>query len=118
MTPDTTETTIIGGGIVGLATALGLLEAGYHVRVLDGPDNDQRASLGNFGLVWLQGKGAGYAPYARWTARAVSAWPEFALKMPLAQRNGSRFVAGGGKNRLNDRKDFTAGNSALVLLMI
>jgi hypothetical protein len=28
--------------------------------------------------------------------------PELAPEMPLAQRNGSRFVAGGGKNRLDD----------------
>lgn len=72
------DITIIGGGVVGLATALGLLRAGQRVTVLDGADSDFRASLGNFGLVWLQGKGADFAPYANLTRDAVEAWPEFA----------------------------------------
>ena len=55
-------TAIIGGGIVGLCVALGLAARGHEVLVLDGRDGDMRASQGNFGLVWLQGKGAGYAP--------------------------------------------------------
>jgi glycine/D-amino acid oxidase-like deaminating enzyme len=46
--------------------------------VLDGADSDFRASQGNFGLVWLQGKGADFAPYANLTRDAVEAWPEFA----------------------------------------
>lgn len=74
----TSTTTIIGGGIVGLSVALGLLQAGRSVTVLDGADSDRRASQGNFGLVWLQGKGARYPDYARWTSAAVSDWPEFA----------------------------------------
>lgn len=69
------ETVIIGGGIVGLSVALGLLQAGVGVTVLDGEDGDLRASQGNFGLVWLQGKGAQFASYARWTSAALDSWP-------------------------------------------
>ena len=75
------DITIVGGGVVGLSTALGLLQAGQRVTVLDGVDGDFRASQGNFGLVWLQGKGADFAPYARWTHQAVGAWPEFAAQV-------------------------------------
>lgn len=78
MPAQASEITIIGGGVVGLSTALGLLRAGQRVRVLDGADSDLRASQGNFGLVWLQGKGADFAPYARLTRDAVAAWPDFA----------------------------------------
>lgn len=78
MTPGTPEITIIGGGVVGLSVAFGLLQAGRRVTVLDGSDSDFRASQGNFGLVWLQGKGANFAPYAKWTRDAVAAWPQFA----------------------------------------
>ncbi len=74
----TSETTIIGGGIVGLSVALGLLKKGHRVTVLDGKDSDQRASLGNFGLVWLQGKGADYLAYADWACKAVDKWATFA----------------------------------------
>ncbi len=91
--------TLVGGGIVGLSVALGLLQAGHRVRVLDGADGDFRASQGNFGLVWLQGKGAGFGPYAEWTRDAVAAWPEFARQLhassgvdvALSQNGGFEF---------------------------
>ena len=93
------ETIIIGGGIVGLSVALGLLRSGCKVTVLDGADGDQRVSQGNFGLVWLQGKGAAYPAYAHWTSQAVAAWPEFAgflndvagLNVQFAQTGGYEF---------------------------
>ncbi|MCC0064950.1 MAG: FAD-binding oxidoreductase [Defluviimonas sp.] len=99
MARGTSDITVIGGGVVGLATALGLLRAGRRVTVLDGSDSDFRASQGNFGLVWLQGKGAGFAPYAAWTRDAVAAWPGFAatlgdltgLDLALDQSGGFEF---------------------------
>ena len=45
---------IIGGGIVGLSVAHGLLKQGASVLCIDGTDTDFRASRGNFGLVWVQ----------------------------------------------------------------
>ncbi len=81
MATGTSEIAIIGGGVVGLSTALGLLQAGRQVTVLDGSDGDFRASQGNFGLVWLQGKGADFAPYAELTRDAVAAWPGFAAML-------------------------------------
>ncbi|WP_138933835.1 NAD(P)/FAD-dependent oxidoreductase [Roseovarius arcticus] len=81
MTRTDPEITIVGGGVVGLSVALGLLLAGRSVHVLDGADGDARASQGNFGLVWGQGKGWNFAPYAKWTSDALAAWPEFARKL-------------------------------------
>lgn len=81
MTRTDPEITIVGGGVVGLSVALGLLLAGRRVHVLDGVDGDARASQGNFGLVWGQGKGWNFAPYAKWTSDALAAWPEFAHKL-------------------------------------
>jgi len=75
------EITIIGGGVVGLSVALGLLQAGRRVCVLDGADSDARASQGNFGLVWGQGKGWDFAPYAKWTGEALAAWPAFSARL-------------------------------------
>lgn len=68
---------IIGGGVVGLAVACGLAEAGQDVLVLDGEDGDFRASRGNFGLVWVQGKGLTQPEYARWTLEAARRWGGF-----------------------------------------
>ncbi len=99
------EITIVGGGVVGLSVALGLLLAGRRVHVLDGADSDARASQGNFGLVWGQGKGWNFAPYARWTSDALAAWPDFArnladlsgVDVALDQSGGFEFFTDAGE---------------------
>lgn len=75
------DTIIVGGGLVGAALAVGLARKSHRVMVLDGGDSDFRSSRGNFGLVWVQGKGADAAPYAQWTASAAKAWPDFAEEL-------------------------------------
>jgi len=72
------DTVIVGGGLVGAAIACGIAQAGVRVAVLDGGDRDLRASRGNFGLVWVQGKGADFPAYTRLTRRAAQQWPGFA----------------------------------------
>lgn len=71
-------TIIIGGGVVGLSIAYGLLKEHKDVVVLDGADNDFRASRGNFGLIWVQGKGAEAPHYATWSRRSSNLWSEYA----------------------------------------
>ena len=48
---------------------------------MDEGDRAFRASRGNFGLVWVQGKGFDYAPYARWTRIGADMWPDLAEKL-------------------------------------
>lgn len=89
-------TIVVGGGIVGLSLAYGLLERGQKVVVLDGADDDFRASRGNFGLIWVQGKGFKCPPYAKWSRRAAHLWPDFAsdlqkqtgIDLALSQNGG------------------------------
>ncbi len=71
------DTIIVGGGLVGAAAACGIAAKGNSVAILDGEDGDFRASRGNFGLVWVQGKGADNASYARWSGLAAKMWPAF-----------------------------------------
>ncbi|MAU97477.1 MAG: FAD-dependent oxidoreductase [Fulvimarina sp.] len=66
---------VLGGGLVGAATAYGLAREGLKVTVLDEGDVAFRASRGNFGLVWVQSKGDGYPDYAIWTRRSADLWP-------------------------------------------
>ena len=75
------DTLIIGGGLVGAAIACGIAARPGKVVLLDGSDGDFRASRGNFGLVWVQGKGADYPAYARLSAQAARLWPEFAEEL-------------------------------------
>ncbi len=72
---------VIGGGVVGLSLAWGLLKRGRRVLVLDGEDGSFRASRGNFGLVWVQGKGAQEPAYARWSQGSAVAWGAFAEEL-------------------------------------
>jgi glycine/D-amino acid oxidase-like deaminating enzyme len=69
---------VLGGGLVGSAVAWGLAREGAHVTVLDQDDGALRASRGNFGLVWIQGKGYGLSPYARWSRSSAARWPSLA----------------------------------------
>ena len=72
---------VVGGGLVGCSIAYGLARQKHRVAVLDGGDRSFRASRGNFGLVWVQGKGADFPPYARWTGQAANLWPQFAEQL-------------------------------------
>jgi glycine/D-amino acid oxidase-like deaminating enzyme len=93
------DTIVIGGGLVGSAVAYGLAGRGQRVLVLDEGDVAHRASRGNFGLVWVQGKGVTLPDYALWTLRSVALWPDFAAELreevgidpELQQQGGVRF---------------------------
>lgn len=75
----TIDTIVVGGGLVGSAIAWGLRNAGEkEVAILDENDNAFRASRGNFGLVWVQGKGFNLAEYAEWSLLSAQAWRQLA----------------------------------------
>src|SRR5580658_3850421 len=75
---DAYDLIVIGGGLVGGAIAWGAASQGASVAVLDEGDIAYRAARGNFGLVWVQSKGAGMPPYAHWTRRSADLWPRLA----------------------------------------
>lgn len=75
------DTLVLGGGVVGMAIAYGLATSGERVRLLDEGDDAFRAARGNFGLVWVQGKGLGNPDYARWSMAAAKRWPVFAQEL-------------------------------------
>ena len=50
---------VIGGGLLGSAFAYGFSQRGLNVGLIDEGDNAVRTARGNFGLVWVQGKGKG-----------------------------------------------------------
>lgn len=74
-------TAVAGGGLVGLAIAYGLVCRGESVTVFDEGDAARPASVGNFGLVWVQSKGMGMPAYTAWTARSARLWPRFAATL-------------------------------------
>ena len=70
-----TDVIVVGGGLVGMSIAYGLALLGRQVTLLDEGDDALRAARGNFGLLWVQGKGYQNSPYARWTRESVGLWP-------------------------------------------
>ena len=66
---------IAGGGLIGLSIGYGLSRLGLSVLLLDAEDTAIRAARGNFGLVWVQGKGAYFPSFADWTMRSSDLWP-------------------------------------------
>lgn len=72
---------VVGGGVIGLASAYGLARRNVRVAVLDEADVAFRASRSNFGLVWFQGKGLGNPAYVRLLALSMREWPRFAAEL-------------------------------------
>ncbi len=79
--PNAHDLIVIGGGLVGGAIAWGAASKGASVVLLDEGDIAFRAARGNFGLVWVQSKGAGMAPYAHWTRESAALWPDLAAAL-------------------------------------
>ena len=96
MRRDGYDVVVIGAGLVGGAVAYGLARAGQRVAVLDEEDATYRASRGNFGLVWVQGKGVGRPEYALWSRASSERW--FELSEALAEDCGlaPRYARPGG----------------------
>jgi glycine/D-amino acid oxidase-like deaminating enzyme len=72
------EIAVIGGGTVALSVATGLRRLGRKTIVVDEGDDAIRASRGNFGLVWVQGKGDMLPSYTPWAMGAVDRWRDLA----------------------------------------
>lgn len=75
------DVSVIGGGLVGAAIGYGLVRKGLKVAILDEGDVALRASRGNFGLVWVQGKGHGRPEYAEWSLRSATLWKDLAAEL-------------------------------------
>lgn len=80
------DVAVVGGGLLGSAFAFGLSATGLQVALFDEGDSAIRAARGNFGLVWVQGKGRGMREYARWTLHSSRLWSSFARR--LAEETG------------------------------
>lgn len=89
---------IVGGGLVGASIAYGLIQKQPQLRilVLDGSDTDYRASVGNFGLIWVQGKGHNFPAYANWSLQGADLWPQFAQRLSFQSQIDLGYQRQGG----------------------
>ncbi len=104
------DVVVIGGGIIGSAIAYGLRSLGCDVVLLDEGDVALRAARGNFGLVWVQGKGLGMRRYAEWARQSADLWPAFADELharsgiDVAYRKDGGLMLCLGEDELNRRR--------------
>lgn len=87
---------VVGGGMVGAATAFGLQRLGLKTLMLDEGDVAFRAARGNFGLVWVQSKGVDFPPYARWTENSAGLWQAFSDELREATGTETGYSRQGG----------------------
>jgi FAD dependent oxidoreductase TIGR03364 len=80
LTGDGATVVVVGGGILGTTHALWALDSGFQVVHLESDLTARRASVRNFGLVWVGGRAGG--PELELALRARQLWEELAYKVP------------------------------------
>ena len=94
---------------MGSAVALGLVQQGVSVQMVDKVSKIHKASRGNFGLVWSQSKGSGGRSYARFSEQAVRSFTGFAREIEAQSgvdvelRLGAGVVLSLGEQELTER---------------
>jgi FAD dependent oxidoreductase TIGR03364 len=74
------EVVVVGGGIVGLMHAVQARQRGHEVIHLEREAGTRGASVRNFGLIWISGRGGG--PELDLALRARQLWEEIAGLIP------------------------------------
>lgn len=112
------DVAVIGGGVVGASIGYGLARRGLRVAVWDEGDTALRASRGNGGLVWVQGKGLGMPDYTRLSLRSALLWPELAADLKQDTGIDVAYERRGGlqcclsREEADERADAVAGMTA------
>jgi FAD dependent oxidoreductase TIGR03364 len=90
---DAHRVVIVGGGILGTMHALEACRRGWEVVHLEADVGPRRASVRNFGLVWVSGRAAG--PELDLAIRAGELWEQLAVHSPAVgfRPDGSITVA-------------------------
>jgi glycine/D-amino acid oxidase-like deaminating enzyme len=104
---------VVGGGLVGAALAYGLQRRGLSTLMLDEGDVAFRAARGNFGLVWVQGKGTDFPPYAQWTWTSAQSWPDLDAEMREITGEDIGYRRPGGVEICLDADEFESTRNAM-----
>jgi FAD dependent oxidoreductase TIGR03364 len=104
---DNQRTVVVGGGILGTVHALGALLRGAHVVHLERDLVPHGATVRNFGLVWVSGRGEGAELELALRARAL--WQELGDVVP-----GVGFRANGSLTLLNNEDEMKVAERALA----
>lgn len=108
---------IIGGGITGSSLAYGLSkECSLDIAMVDAYDHTYRASVGNYGLAWLQSKGYKNPFYAQMTERAIYLWKDFAKEIEEKSGINIEYEQTGGFHFCFNKEDFDIRKEKMDLI--
>lgn len=107
---------VVGGGLVGAAIGYGLVREGLSVALCDADDHALRAARGNFGLVWVQGKGVRCISHAQWSLESSKRWHAFAAQLQRETGIDLCFERPGGFELCESREALEAGHARLAAL--
>ena len=107
---------VVGGGLVGAALAFGLQRRGLSTIMLDEGDIAFRAARGNFGLVWVQGKGTDFPPYAQWTWVSAESWSDLDAEIRDITGEDIGYRRPGGIDICIDAEEFEATHAKMLRL--
>jgi glycine/D-amino acid oxidase-like deaminating enzyme len=110
------EIAVVGGGMIGAALAYGLARSGVKAVLLDEGDTAFRAARGNFGLVWVQGKGVDAPAYANWTQESAELWPGYAAELESETGVALGYARPGGIELCLSEAELTARGNAMARL--
>jgi len=107
---------IVGGGLIGFSIGYGLSKLGRKCLILDTHDNSIKAARGNFGLIWVQGKGTGFPSYADWTMRSSELWENFGNELEDDGKINLGIQRTGGIHICLDEEEYEDRKNKLDLL--
>jgi glycine/D-amino acid oxidase-like deaminating enzyme len=110
------EIAVVGGGMIGAALAYGLARSGVKAVLLDEGDTAFRAARGNFGLVWVQGKGVDAPAYANWTQESAELWPGYAAELESETGVALGYARPGGIELCLSEAELAARGNAMARL--
>jgi glycine/D-amino acid oxidase-like deaminating enzyme len=84
--------------------------------MLDEGDIAFRAARGNFGLVWVQGKGTDFPPYARWTWTSAESWSALNAEIHDITGDDIGYRRPGGAEICIDGEEFEATRAEMQRL--
>jgi glycine oxidase len=82
----TSDVVVVGGGVIGCASAWALAREGFSVTLLERDDLAERASGANAGMLLPFGETEREGPFLRWALRGLALFPE--LCEELRERTG------------------------------
>ena len=101
------EFLIIGGGVTGSSLAYGLSKnSDAKIAIVDAYDGTLRASVGNFGLTWMQSKGYNQPFYAQLSEKVSYDWQLFRDEIESKSKIDLEYIKSGGLAFCENENEF------------